>query len=464
MEYSLEAIRPTHQRPFAGIVCRFVRGAIEACLAGFLILAVALCTPASAQNPEERILSFKSHITVNPDGTMLVTETIRVSTIGDQIKRGIYREFPTRYRDRSGNHYVVGFDVKEVRRDNAPEEHRTENLSNGVRVYIGKKDYFLSPGEYTYTLTYQTSRQLGFFGDHDELYWNVTGNGWVFPIDATAAMVVLPKGVPRDKITFDGYTGPKGAKDKEFAGTVHEDGSISFVTTRGLRAYEGFTIVVGWPKGFVMEPQLEKRLWYFMYDNMTPITGAGGLIVLLVYYVGMWFSVGRDPKKGTIVPLYEPPDNLSPAAMRFITQMGYDDKAFAATIVNMAVKGFLSISEKAGEYTLQKNPESKEALSRDEQGVASKLFVSGLSIVLKQTNHATIRSAKESLGTSLSGGYEKNYFVKNRRQFIIGLLLSAVVLIASFLSARHAGDALFLGIWLMGWSIGVVVLLFVVVH
>jgi len=464
MEYSLENTRPTHQRPFAGIVCRCVRGALAACLAGFLILAVALCTPASAQNTEERILSFKSHITVNSGGTMLVTETIRVSTIGDQIKRGIYRDFPTRYKDRRGNNYVVGFDVKDVRRDNAPEDHRTENLSNGVRVYIGKKDFFLSPGEYTYTLTYQTDRQLGFFRDHDELYWNVTGNGWVFPIDAAAATVVLPKGVPRDKITFDGYTGPKGAKDKDFVGTVKEDGSVSFVTARGFGAYEGLTIVVGWPKGFVTAPPLEKRLWYFVYDNMTPITGAGGLIALLVYYLGMWFSVGRDPKKGTIVPLYEPPDNLSPGAVRFITQMGYDNKAFAATIVNMAVKGFLSISEKAGEYTLQKNPESKAVLSRDEQGVASKLFVSGSSIVLKQTNHATIRSAKESLGTSLSGAYEKNYFVTNRRQFIIGLLLSIVVVAVSFLSARHAGDALFLGLWLMGWSIGVVVLLFIVVH
>ena len=456
--------RPTRLRPFAGVVCRCVSGALAACLAGFLILAVALCTPASAQNPDERILSFKSHITVNPGGTMLVTETIRVSTIGDQIKRGIYRDFPTRYKDRRGNNYVVGFDVKDVRRDNAPEDHRTENLSNGVRVYIGKKDYFLSPGEYTYTLTYQTDRQLGFFGDHDELYWNVTGNGWVFPIDAAAATVVLPKGVPRDKITFDGYTGPKGAKDKDFVGTVNEDGSVSFVTARGFGAYEGLTIVVGWPKGFVTEPPFEKRLWYSVYDNMTPITGASGLIALLLYYVGMWFSVGRDPEKGTIVPLYEPPDNLSPAAVRFITQMGYDDKAFAATIVNMAVKGFLSISEKAGEYTLQKNPESKAVLSHDEQGVASKLFVSGSSIVLKQTNHATIRSAKESLGTSLAGAYEKNYFLTNRRQFIIGLLLSIVVLAASFLSARHAGDALFFGLWLMGWSIGVVVLLFVVVH
>jgi uncharacterized membrane protein YgcG len=452
------------QRHPAGKVRRCAGGALAGALAGFLALAVASCTLAAAQNPQERILSFKSHITVSPGGTMLVTETIRVRAAGDQIKRGIYRDFPTRYKDRRGSNYVVGLTIKDVKRDNASEDYHTENLSNGVRVYIGKRDYLLAPGEYTYTLTYQTDRQLGFFGDHDELYWNVTGNGWVFPIDAAAATVVLPEGVPRDKITLDGYTGPQGAKDKDFAGTVNEDGSVSFAATKGFGANEGLTIVVAWPKGFVVEPPLEKKLWYFTHDNVTAITGAAGLIVLLVYYVGMWFFVGRDPEKGTIMPLYEPPDGLSPAAVRFITRMGYDSKAFAATIVNMAVKGFLSISEKAGEYTLEKKAGSKAALSRDEQGVASKLFASGSSIVLKQKNHASIRSAKESLGTSLSSAYEKNYFVKNRRQFVIGLLISIVVLAASFLSARDAGEALFLGIWLTFWSIGVALLLFVVVR
>jgi hypothetical protein len=137
MEHCPEDIRPILHKPFAGI-CHCVRGNLTACLAGFVILALVLCAPASAQDPAERILSFKSRITVNPDGTMLVTETIRVSTVGDQIKRGIYRDFPTRYKDRRGNSYVVGFEVKEVRRDNAPEDYHTESLSNGVRVYIGK--------------------------------------------------------------------------------------------------------------------------------------------------------------------------------------------------------------------------------------------------------------------------------------------------------------------------------------
>jgi uncharacterized membrane protein YgcG len=416
-----------------------------------------------AQNPAERILSFSSHITVNPDGTMLVTETIKVRSTGDQIKRGIYRDFPTRYRDRHGNNYVVGFDVKGVKRDNATEDYHTEDRANGVRVYIGRSDYFLPPGEYTYTLTYKTDRQLGFFKDHDELYWNVTGNGWVFPIDGAAATVVLPKGTSRDKVIIDGYTGPTGAKGKDFRATVNADGSVSFVSTKGFTSYEGLTIVVGWPKGFVREPPREEKARFFLRDNAVLIIGPAGLILLLIYYLAVWFFVGRDPRKGTVVPLYEPPDRLSPAAMRFIAKMGYDDKAFAATVVDMAVKGFLSIAEEDGEYTLRKNAKSRAVLTNEEEKVGSRLFQSGSSIVLKQTNHADIGAAKEALETSLVSAYEKNHFVTNRGLFSIGPLLSLAVMGLSFFFAAHGKDAVGLSVWLTFWSIGVTILMIMVV-
>jgi hypothetical protein len=131
----------------------------------------------AATQPPERILSFDSRIEVNPDAGMLVTETIKVLSTGEQIRRGIFRDFPTTYKDRTGNHYMVGFTVQEIMRDGKPEAWHTENLSNGVRVYMGRKEHLLPSGEHTYTLTYRTDRQLGFFKDHDEFYWKVTGNG-----------------------------------------------------------------------------------------------------------------------------------------------------------------------------------------------------------------------------------------------------------------------------------------------
>jgi hypothetical protein len=439
-------------------------GRVVAALACTVILSVLLCAAGEARGAQERILSFASQIIVSPDASMLVTETLRVRSSGDQIKRGIYRDFPTRYKDRHGNAYVVGFEIHEVLRDGAPEAYHTEGLTNGVRVYIGRKDYMLPPGEYTYTLTYRTDRQLGFFSNHDELYWNVTGNGWVFPIDEASAVVVLPRGVPREAITLDGYTGLMGGKGKHFRASVEEDGSAFFVSTKGLGSYEGLTIVVGWPKGFVTEPPRGKRMWYFVKDNVIVLAGTGGLVLLVLYYLSVWFSVGRDPERGTIVPLYKPPDSLSPAATRFITRMGYDEKIFSAAVVNMAVKGFLTIAEHDGEYTLKKKPGSTAVLSADEQQVAAKLFGAATTVVLEQKNHTVLRGAKEALQTALTSAYEKSYFVRNRREFIIGVLISVAALAAVFFSAQHAGAALFLGLWLTGWSIGVGFLIFTVVR
>jgi hypothetical protein len=206
-------------------------------IASAVILALVIIGSgiAAAAAPSEAILSYVSLITVDPDASMRVTETIKVVSAGDKIKRGIYRDFPTTYKDHAGNKYIVGFAILAVERDGKPEAYHTETLSNGIRIYIGKKEYILPSGEYTYTLSYRTDRQLGFFKDHDELYWNVTGNGWNFPIEKVSATVVLPPGVPADKMVLEGYTGPMGAKGQNFTASVTPDGKAVFAQTERWR-------------------------------------------------------------------------------------------------------------------------------------------------------------------------------------------------------------------------------------
>ncbi len=428
-----------------------------------VILAFAISGVGIATAASEKILSFASHITVDPDASMRVTETIQVVSTGDQIKRGIYRDFPTTYKDRAGNKYVVGFTILAVERDGKPEAYHTETLSNGVRIYIGRKEYFLPSGEYTYTLSYRTDRQLGFFEDHDELYWNVTGNGWDFSIETASATVVLPPGIPADKMVLEGYTGPMGAKGQNYSAAVIPDGKAVFKTTRGLNAREGLTIVVSWPKGFVREPSLSEKTVHLLKDNLTLLAAAVGFVVLLLYYVLVWFAAGKDPARGTIMPIYSPPDNLSPASMRFMAEMGYDDKVFAAAIIDMAVKGFLSIREKDGKYTLTENDGSSSKLSVEEKKITAQLFQSGSSIALEPKNHSRIAAAKNALRTSLTISFEKTHFVTNRKAFVTGVVISMVVMAASFLTALDAPDVLFLGLWLTGWSIGVIFLAVAVV-
>ncbi|MGD8345904.1 MAG: DUF2207 domain-containing protein, partial [Lysobacterales bacterium] len=95
---------------------------------------------ASAAVADERILDYRSDIEVHDDGWLTITETLRVQAEGQQIRRGIYRDFPTRYRDRLGNHVKVEFQPVAVLRDGASEPWHTEERSNGVRIYAGSAD------------------------------------------------------------------------------------------------------------------------------------------------------------------------------------------------------------------------------------------------------------------------------------------------------------------------------------
>jgi uncharacterized membrane protein YgcG len=395
------------------------------------LMLFILLPPRADAAGQERIVSYNSEITINSDSSMVVRETIVVVSTGDQIKRGIYRDFPTRYKDRLGSSYNVGFDVESVLRDGKIEEYTIESLSNGRRVRIGNKDRILPPGRYTYTIQYRTDRQLGFFKDHDELYWNVTGNGWAFPIEKASAVVNLPSGVPYGAVETDGYTGPQGAAGKDFDIIINSIGTVEFVSTRPLGVNEGLTIVVGWPKGFVQEPTGSDRLSWFLKVNLGRMTGAACLLLLLIYYLISWWVVGRDPEKGTIIPLYDPPEGLSPAALRYIRRMGYDQKVFASAIINMAVKGYLWIDEAYGKYTLFKQNSSIDVLSSEERAAAEQ---SGLEtfgrLDIRNTNHTAIKSAIDSLKESLKSAYGRDYFVNNRGWFWGGLIFTVISLAA----------------------------------
>ena len=199
--------------------------------------------------PDERILYYGSRIEVLEDGSMRVTDTIRVRSLGQVIRRGIYRDFPTIYSGSFFTRVVVPFAVLRVERDGVEEPFFTEDQSNGVRLYIGAADRFLDPGIYVYTIEYTTDRQLGFFEEHDELYWNVTGTGWSFPIDRVSATVSLPRQATPETVRHEAYTGRQDARDRNYSSSISSRGEVAFATTTNLSAFEGLTIVVSFPKG-----------------------------------------------------------------------------------------------------------------------------------------------------------------------------------------------------------------------
>lgn len=424
-----------------------------------LLLLLLLAMTSVASQADERILEFHSDITVSVDGTMQVTETIKVRAEGSAIKRGIYRDFPTDYRDNNGNRYSVAFNVLGVQRDGLVENYHTERMRNGVRVYIGSANLNLKPGEYTYTISYTTNRQLGFFAEHDELYWNVTGNGWNFPIDRASAKVNLPSGVNSAQIMTEAYTGISGAKDADYRAETLYLGAY-FETSRPLGAHEGLTIVVSWPKGLVHEPTRQERLVWLLKDNRNLAVASGGLVLLTCFYLLVWLRVGRDPQSGVVIPRYDAPAGYSPGAVRFISRMGHDDKTFAAALVSLAVKGYLKLEQEGEEYTARRtDKQAGNDLGPGERALLKALF-NGLklkAVTFEQANHSRIRAAINANKGALQNNYDKVYFQTNSAWLLPGILITLITLVASVLSSPgdDAVVGVFMMVWLSGWSVGV---------
>lgn len=412
---------------------------------------------AVAQRTGERILAYHSDIRVHADGWITVKETIRVRSEARKIRQGIYRDFPVRYAGRDRSRVIVPFKVVSVRRDGKPEAFHTKTLEEDKRIYMGKKGVFLQPGVYTYELTYRAGRMLGYFKDHDELYFNVTGNKWDFLIDAATATVTLPKGVPAGKIGHEAYTGKKGEKGRAYRSAMDPSGRAVFAATRPFRKGEGLTIVVSWPKGHVAEPTLAQKIGYLLTDSGMVLVALLGLVVVGLYYLVVWSRVGRDPPKGVIIPLFDPPRGLCPASVRYILRMGFDKACFAASVISLAVKDMLTIEEDDGDYTLVKRESGDEsAVSGGEEKALQRLFAGGGEIEMDNANHARFRRALNGLKKVLAGEFKGKYFHANLKYFIPGVILSVLTVVAvGLISLVSEGNpaVLFLSVWLSVWTV-----------
>jgi uncharacterized membrane protein YgcG len=378
-----------------------------------------------------------------------VKETVAIVSEGDEIKHGINRDFPTRYEDRNHLTYVVGFEVLSVKRDGRDEPYAMLSIANGKRIRIGSADVFLDVGPHVYEITYRTTRQLGYFQDYDELYWNVTGVSWAFPIERAEAVIHLPPGATVKQHTE--YTGRQGESGHD-AEIIQASGDrYQARTTRMLAPNEGFTIAVGWPKGFVTPPSEFEKTKDAIKDNLGLFAILAGVLLSLAYYLFAWIRVGRDPPKGTIIPLFTPPAGLGPAGVRYIWKQKFDDKSFASSLVGLAVKKRLKIIEDDGGFTIQRLDDQSQPLTQAENALY-KAIPRGI-VPLKQTFHATVRDMKKAVETTLEKEHEGVSFLRNLKWFWGGVAISVVSLLAGavFLPGEDAATGLFISVWSIFW-------------
>ncbi len=404
-------------------------------LLNFLIFPLVFASSLHAAQCE-RILLFDADIQVLKDGSMEVKEEISVQSCGMQIKQGIVREFPTIYKDEWGTRYVVDFAIKQVLMNGKSINYHVKKENNGQYMYIGKKGYYLPPGVYTFIIVYTTNRQLGFFDTHDELYWNVTGNGWRLPIDEVAARVTLPEGIDISSIKIDAYTGFFGDKGKDFEGYVARNGVAKFKTTRAFAPYEGLSIVVGWPKGHMHYPSMLQKIIWFLHDNF--VLGIFGLCLLFLFMLFYYTYRQNRKREGSqpVIPLFYPPKDMTPGMVNYFMKMGFKDTALAAEIVNMAVHGWVKIKYVDGGffyrdvYTLIKGSEDGLDNNPMYRAIFDRMFKGGDIFKIGPGNSDTIVRIRAIL---------ENNYAQTKNLFEPNTYVSVIILVAIGLSGFLIG-------------------------
>jgi hypothetical protein len=305
------------------------------CVAGaFLALS------ASARTLHVR--DFHAELDVLPDSSLDVTETIHVQFEG--VWQGIYRTIPVEYVGPAGFNYSLFItDVSAADSDGAVLriEKQRRGGSLALKIFVpGARDTSRD-----ISLHYRVRDGLRFFEDHDELYWNVTGNSWDVPIESASAHVILPAGVTG--VQTASYSGFLGSRSQD--ARVEVLGSnIEIQTLRPLTFHEGLTIVAGWDKGFVHQPAASEKAAQFLQSNWPLFVPVGAF--LLMFW--LWSTRGRDARVGAIAVQYEPPAGLSPGEAGTLVDDQAGLRDITATLVDLAVRGFITIEERESSHLM----------------------------------------------------------------------------------------------------------------
>ena len=300
-----------------------------------ILLFLAFSATSLSAQRSYSIERFDARILVNRDASIDVTESITARFVGSY--NGLFRTIPIKYRNAQGLNWTLGVSLQSAR-DDAGHNLRTETTREGANL----KYKVWIPGAVnatrTLVLRYHATNGLRFFDEHDELYWNVTGDAWEVPIGAATAEIELPAGATGLRaIAFNGMYGST-ARDAR----ITIDGPVVRITMpHTLEYHEGLTAVVGWDKGLVTAPTVTDRAMETATSNwplLIPIP-----VFLFVFW--RWWRRGRDPRQRPIAVQYEPPAGMSPGEAGTLLDNTVDMRDITATLVDLAVRGFLRIEE-----------------------------------------------------------------------------------------------------------------------
>ena len=395
--------------------------------------------PGAAQK-SLAIQRFQAQIVVLPSGELRVTEHITARFQGQW--NGIYRTIPVRYESPQGLNYTLQLKVLSATDSTGKPlryEQQSEHGYRKIKIWVPHA----VNATHTIALQYRVVNGLRFFDEHDELYWNVTGDAWDVPIEQASAQIVLPTQAQGVRATA--YTGAYGSRAQNATSDIAGNG-VEIASQGALGFHEGLTAVVGWNPGLVARPSAADKAGALMQSNIILLLPL--LALLLMWRV--WLKYGRDPARRPIAPAYEPPSNMTPAEVGTLIDHKPDLRDITATLVDLAVRGFLVIEERTDKvlglfsstgYTFQlKKPRTEWVnLRPHEQRMLEAVFDRGDRVQdddLKNAFYKDLPKIKNSLVDQL---VEAGHY-KRRPDTVLGLYI--------FLSIAGAMAVLGIGILL----------------
>jgi uncharacterized membrane protein YgcG len=390
---------------------------------GACALAVLLALAASVSARELKIQQFSAKIFVETDSSLNVTETIEANFIG--AWHGLYRTIPIEYVTPQGLNYSLFVKLEGVT-DAAGQSLKVE--SSRERRYLKWKIYIddATDAVRTITLHYSVKNGLRFFEDHDELYWNVTGDDWDVPIENASAQILLPSGVTG--IRASEFTGSYGSRAQN-ADVKTMDNVVEVLMLRPLAFHEGLTAVVGWDKGAVKEPGMGELVNEFIASNW-PLSFP---VLVFGFMFWLWYTRGRDPRVGPIAVQYAPPDGMTPAEAGTLVDDDAAMRDITATIVDLAVRGYIVIEEKEKSqmlglvhnkdyvFHLKKGPKEWAGLRSHELVLLAALFANGLisEVTLSSLENQFYKNLSNIKNSIFDELMERGYF-QHRPDYVRG--------------------------------------------
>ena len=427
-------------------------------LRGLLLLCWLLPGLSWAQ---EVIEDFAVELQVGRDGMLDVLERITVQAEGEQIKRGIYRDIPVTYSLPGGLLRKTPIGQFSATRDGMAERVRRESLGAYQRFYLGSAEHYLQPGRYVYELRYRIDPQLLHRDGEDELYWNVTGNAWSFPILQASARVQLPAGARIGRV--HAYTGASGAQGQGYRLVEQGADFVELVTTAPLPPQQGFTLALDWQAGLVERPNGLQRSLQLLLDNAGLVLGGLLWFGLLAYYVRTWRRVGRDPRKGLHIVRFEAPDGLAPSSLGHLWHHGFrrgfdEARALSVCFTDWAIRGLIRLEDRPrGEgFVLQRGDTPLEAARAGEVAWLQQLFPEGREpapLLLGSQYQPRLAMMKASLVERLNTE-GKQWYANNRGAWATGLAIALPGMLLSVLSGLQGEEQWGLAIGGLVFSLG----------